>query len=93
MMGNIDWKRKFASRKFWALLAALVVAVLAATGAEEFAERITAIISAVGSCVVYILAEAAVDKASAENTLTVEEIRKETLLDFEDDEEEVKKNG
>ncbi|WP_068616627.1 hypothetical protein [Paenibacillus tuaregi] len=56
------WKRKLASRKFWALLIALVTSVLTATGAgENEVLHITGIIGAVGSCVAYMLAEGLAD--------------------------------
>ena len=64
----MNWKQKLGSRKFWSLLAALVVAVLTATGAGEAdAVKITGIIAAVGACVVYMLAEAVVDKSRNES--------------------------
>ncbi|WP_314587938.1 hypothetical protein [Paenibacillus terrigena] len=58
----MDWKRKLASRKFWALVAALGTSVLVAGGAgADTVTQITRIIGAVGACVAYILAEAHVD--------------------------------
>lgn len=61
----IDWKRKLASRKFWALVAGVATSVLVLFGAgEEVAVKITGLITAVGSVVVYILAEAHVDAAN-----------------------------
>lgn len=61
----IDWKRKLASRKFWALVAGVATSVLVLVGAgEEMAVKITGLITAVGSVVVYILAEAHVDAAN-----------------------------
>lgn len=60
---NINWKQKLSSRKFWALIAAVAVSCLAAFGVgAETAQTITGVISAVGACAVYILAEGAVDK-------------------------------
>lgn len=61
---KIDWKRKLASRKFWALAAAVATSLLVLIGAgEETAVKITGLIAAVGSVGVYILAEAHVDAA------------------------------
>lgn len=58
------WKRKLASRKFWALLVALVTSVLTATGAgQNEVLHITGIIGAISSCVVYMLAEGLSDSA------------------------------
>ena len=46
---GIDWKRKLASRKFWAALAGLVGAVAVFCGAgESVITEVTAIISAAG---------------------------------------------
>ena len=59
---GIDWKRKLSSRKFWAALAAFVGAVAVFCGAGESSiTEITAIISAAGVLVAYILGEAIVD--------------------------------
>lgn len=59
---KIDWKRKLSSRKFWAALAAFVGAVAVFCGAgESIITEITAIISAAGVLVAYILGEAIVD--------------------------------
>lgn len=59
---KINWKQKLASRKFWALLAALAVSVATVAGAESGTiEHITGVIGALGSCAVYIFAEAWVD--------------------------------
>ncbi|GAA0840434.1 hypothetical protein GCM10008915_35890 [Bifidobacterium pullorum subsp. gallinarum] len=61
-MNGIDWKRKLASRKFWALLAALGTALMAAGGAgESVTLQVTGVIGAVGACVAYILAEGYAD--------------------------------
>ncbi|XID91026.1 hypothetical protein ACF3MZ_21240 [Paenibacillaceae bacterium WGS1546] len=58
----INWRRKLASRKFWALVAALATSVIVLVGAgEEAAVKITGLITAVGAVVAYILAEAHVD--------------------------------
>jgi siroheme synthase (precorrin-2 oxidase/ferrochelatase) len=61
----MDWKRKLGSRKFWALAAGVATSVLVLVGAgEDAAVKITGVISAVGTVVVYILAEAHVDAAN-----------------------------
>lgn len=63
---KIDWKRKLASRKFWALLAGLVTSglVLMNVPDNEIAE-VVAVIGAFGSVVGYMLAEAYVDGKAA----------------------------
>jgi len=57
-----NWKRKLASRKFWALVAAMATSVIVLVGAgEEVAVKVTSLITAAGSVVAYIFAEAHVD--------------------------------
>jgi hypothetical protein len=75
-------KRKLISRKFWALIAALVTAWLTAAGANAGAiESVIAIIGSLGACVAYIFAEASVDAArGSENNQDWEEINGENHL-------------
>lgn len=64
---NIDWKKKLGSRKFWAMIAALVLSVLTAFGVPQLTiEQVAVIVSGIGALVVYMLAESSVDKASAD---------------------------
>ncbi len=64
---KIDWKRKLSSRKFWAAVSGVVIAVMMAMGENAKAqERVAGVISSVGVLAVYILSEGAVDKAAAE---------------------------
>jgi hypothetical protein len=64
----MDWKRQLGSRKFWALTAGVATSVLVLYGAgEDTAVKITGMITAVGSVVVYILAEAHVDATKKES--------------------------
>lgn len=66
-MSKIDWTRKLASRKFWALVAALGTSVLVAVGAgEETVVQVTGVIGAVGAVIAYIFAEAYVDVARSD---------------------------
>lgn len=59
---KIDWKRKLSSRKFWAAVASAAISIFAAFGVDDLtSQQITAVISAVGSLVAYILAESYVD--------------------------------
>ncbi|MNC40556.1 hypothetical protein D3C75_892730 [compost metagenome] len=59
---KINLKAKLASRKFWALVAGVATSILAAGGAgDDTTLKVTGIIGAVGSCVVYMLAEAYTD--------------------------------
>ena len=65
---GIDWKRKLASRKFWAALAGFVGAVAVFCGAgESVITEITAIISAAGVLVAYILGEAIIDSSASKS--------------------------
>jgi hypothetical protein len=65
---NIDWKQKLSSRKFWALISALIISVLVIFGHNsESAERISGLIMATGSVVAYILAEGSLDEKRIEN--------------------------
>jgi len=62
---DIDWRRKISSRKFWALISALVVSCLVAFGVDAgTTEKVVGVITAAGACVTYILAEARVDAES-----------------------------
>ena len=71
---KIDWKRKFASRKFWALLASLVIAILTGVLSDGDIAKIVSVISAIASCSIYMLAESSVDAAynSSISTSSVE---------------------
>lgn len=61
-MGQIDWKRKLSSRKFWALLAGLATSGLVMFNvSDNTAAQVVAVIGAFGSVAVYILSEAYVD--------------------------------
>ena len=63
---GIDWKRKLASRKFWAALAGFVGAVAVFCGAgESLITEMTAIISAAGVLIAYILGESMIDSSAA----------------------------
>ena len=62
---GIDWKRKLSSRKFWAALSALVGAIAVVCGAgESVITEVSAIISAAGVLIAYILGESIIDASS-----------------------------
>ncbi|MGR6764622.1 hypothetical protein ACU1JV_22740 [Paenibacillus sp. T2-29] len=66
-----DWKRKLSSRKFWALLAALLTSLLTAFGASnDTVIQVTGVIGAFGAVITYIMGEAYVDGKSASSTTT-----------------------
>ncbi|MCH5298618.1 MAG: hypothetical protein J1E96_02535 [Ruminococcus sp.] len=59
--------RKLSSRKFWAMLAAVAVSVMAFFNCpEEIDVKVTSLITSFGAAVVYIVGEAGVDRARAE---------------------------
>lgn len=61
-MNKVNWKQKLSSRKFWAAVAGFVTAVLVASNVESgTVEQITAIVTAGGVLVAYILGESVVD--------------------------------
>jgi len=63
-MTRIDWKRKLASRKFWAAVIACVGAVCGAFGLSSGSiEQVASIIGAFAALIVYILAEGRIDEA------------------------------
>jgi len=61
---KINWRSKIASRKFWALVAALVTANLVLFGVnEETIVKVTAVLTQFGAVVTYILVEGSIDKS------------------------------
>lgn len=71
-------KQKLTSRKFWALIAGVVVAILAFFNcSENVVTQVTALIVAVGSVVTYIAGEATVDSARENNTISLNDIESE----------------
>lgn len=80
---TINWKRKFASRKFWAALISFVTTLLVSLGVPEITvEQIAAMVVAISSVCVYILGESAVDGAPVDDLLTLEA---EDVVDYLDD--------
>jgi hypothetical protein len=66
-MDKIDWKRKLSSRKFWAALASWLTSLLTSWGiTDNVIARVSIVIAGIGALAVYMLAESAADKASAE---------------------------
>lgn len=64
---KINWKQKLSSRKFWALVAALVLSILVFFNASDnVVTQVGSIVTAFGSVCVYTLAEASVDKKRIE---------------------------
>lgn len=65
-MKNIDWVRKFTSRKFWTAVASFVsMMIVAFGGTENSATQIAALIMAGASVIAYIIGEGLADNANA----------------------------
>lgn len=65
---KIDWKSKLCSRKFWAAVIGFVTAILVACNIDNLTiEQVTAVITAGGVLVAYILGEGMVDAARIKN--------------------------
>ena len=61
-MNKINWKRKLTSRKFWAAIVGFITAILIAFKIDNLTvEQVTAVISALGVLVAYILGEGLAD--------------------------------
>ena len=64
MNEKIDWKRKLTSRKFWLAVIGFVTAILVAFNVDKLTvEQVSAIISAMGTLVAYIIGEGMTDAA------------------------------
>lgn len=62
----MNWKQKLSSRKLWAALAGVAVGLVVAFGGEaETIKTVAGSVMSVVSAIIYILAEAGVDKAAA----------------------------
>lgn len=66
-MKQINWVRKFTSRKLWTAAASFVSMMIVATGGtENTAAQVTALIMAGASVVAYIIGEGLTDAANIE---------------------------
>lgn len=72
-MKKEDLIRKLGSRKFWACITAVIIALVAFFNAPaETTERIVAIISAIGGLCIYMLSEGIADSKSEDVTNYIE---------------------
>lgn len=72
-MKKEDFLRKLGSRKFWACISAVVIALIAFTSAEpETTERVVALVSAIGGLCIYMLSEGIADSKSEDVTNYIE---------------------
>lgn len=61
-MKSINWKQKLSSRKFWAAVVGFVTALLVAFRADNSTiEQVSAVITAGGVLIAYIIGESVVD--------------------------------
>lgn len=68
-MKKEDLLRKLGSRKFWACISAVVIALVAFFNADpETTERIVALVSAVGGLCIYMLSEGIADSKPSDVT-------------------------
>ena len=80
---KIDWKRKLSSRKFWCCVIGVVISIMVMFNApEEEQTKVTGLITACSTLIIYILAESNVD---AKHTI-------ESNITTHDDEEEIQIN-
>ena len=72
-MKKEDLIRKLGSRKFWACVSAVIIAVVAFTNAApETTERIVALVSAIGGLCIYMLSEGIADSKPSDVTNYIE---------------------
>ncbi len=79
-MTKKDIVRKLGSRKFWACISAVVIALIAFTSAEpETTERVVALVSAIGGLCIYMLSEGIADSKPTDttNVINTEKLKKE----------------
>lgn len=78
--------RKISSRKFWSLVAGLVVAILVLMNAgDDTITKVSALVTALGSIVGYMFAEAYVDgKRESSNVINVAEPLQFEVLEEEE---------
>ena len=67
-MEKKDFLRKIGSRKFWACITSVFIALIAFFNATpETTERVVALISAIGGLCIYMLAEGMADSGNGES--------------------------
>lgn len=80
-MNKKDFLKKFASRKFWACITAVIVSLIAFTKATpETAERVVALIGAIGGLCVYMLSEGMADSKDETNIINTDSHKNENSL-------------
>lgn len=71
---KINWKQKLSSRKFWALITAILISILTFFSVgDDTIGKVSAMTGAIGSAAVYMLAEASTDKNKQEDFVDIVE--------------------
>lgn len=71
---KINWKQKLASRKFWALITAVLISILTFFSVgDDTIGKVSAMTGAIGSAAVYMLAEASTDRNYGQETVDIVE--------------------
>lgn len=61
-----NWKSKLTSRKFWAAILGVVLSVMTMYGSsDDDKTKVTGLITATSTLIIYILAESSVDKKNS----------------------------
>ena len=79
-MKKEDLLRKLGSRKFWACVSAVIIALIAFTNAApETTERVVALVSAIGGLCIYMLSEVIADSKPTDitNNINTEDYKKD----------------
>jgi hypothetical protein len=66
-MTKQEFIRKISSRKFWALISALVSASMTGYASQSEIAQLIAVVGAIGACICYMFAEASIDKTTKIN--------------------------
>ena len=63
---KVDWRRKLSSRKLWCAILGVVLSVMTMYGSsDDDKTKVTGLITATSTLVIYILAESSVDKKNS----------------------------
>lgn len=79
-MNKDDLLRKLGSRKFWACISSVIIALIAFfNSSPETTERIVALVSAIGGLCIYMLSEGLADSKPSDitNIIKTEDFKEE----------------
>lgn len=78
---NIDWKRKFTSRKWWMSVIAFIAGlILAFGGNDNLVATVSGVLMSLASCIAYTIAEGFVDAQSVKSQNTADTMKNMTDL-------------